>query len=61
MKKNVVIIILFVLVAFGAYQLGTMQAENYVDMEQVTGFEAHGDGLQLYFEDDTGYYWGPSK
>lgn len=30
--------------------------ENYVDMRQVTYFEVV-DGLQLYFEDGTGYYW----
>lgn len=29
--------------------------DNYVDMRQVTCFEVE-DGLQLYFEDGTGYY-----
>ena len=31
--------------------------ENYVDMRKVTYFEVSEDGLQLYFEDGTGYYW----
>lgn len=30
--------------------------ENYVDMRKVVYFEVV-DGLQLYYEDGTGYYW----
>ncbi len=30
---------------------------NFVDMRQVTEFEATENGLQLYFEDGSGYYW----
>ena len=30
---------------------------NYVDMRQVTDFTATEYGLQLYFDDDSGYYW----
>lgn len=30
--------------------------ENYVDMRKVVYFEVI-DGLQLYYEDGTGYYW----
>lgn len=30
---------------------------NYVDMRMVTGFSGTVDGLQLYFNDNTGYYW----
>lgn len=30
--------------------------ENYIDMREVIGFEASGDGLQLYFEDGSGYW-----
>lgn len=30
--------------------------ENYVDMRKVTYFEVE-DGLQLYYEDGSGYYW----
>lgn len=30
--------------------------ENYVDMRKVVYFEVE-DGLQLYYEDGTGYYW----
>ena len=29
---------------------------NYVDMRKVTYFEVE-DGLQLYYEDGSGYYW----
>ena len=72
-------------IAFGAYLLGTTQAEtitevktvteikevvpdgyidmesdefinNYVDMRKVTYFEVE-DGLQLYYEDGSGYFW----
>lgn len=31
--------------------------DNYVDMRKVVGFESSDDGLQLYFEDGSGYYW----
>lgn len=30
---------------------------NFVDMRQVTDYTATADGLQLYLEDDNGYYW----
>lgn len=30
--------------------------DNYVDMRKVVYFEVI-DGLQLYYEDGTGYYW----
>lgn len=30
---------------------------NYVDMRTVTDFTVTNDGLQLYFEDKSGYYW----
>lgn len=30
---------------------------NYVDMEQVTDFKAAENGLQLYLNDGTGYFW----
>lgn len=35
--------------------LGT--SETIVDMDKVVDFEATETGLQLYFEDGTGYYW----
>lgn len=31
--------------------------DNYVDMRKVVGFESSDNGLQLYFEDGSGYYW----
>ena len=30
---------------------------NFVDMRQVTDYTATADGLQLYLEDGSGYYW----
>lgn len=30
---------------------------NYVDMRQVTDYTATENGLQLYLEDGSGYYW----
>jgi hypothetical protein len=30
---------------------------NYVDMRSVTDFETNGNGLQLYCNDGSGYYW----
>ena len=30
--------------------------DNYVDMREVVGFESSDDGLQLYFEDGSGYW-----
>lgn len=30
---------------------------GFVDMQKVVGFTATEDGLQLYFEDGTGYWW----
>lgn len=33
------------------------QHESLIDMAQVTDFVANGGGLQLYFNDGTGYYW----
>lgn len=30
--------------------------DNYVDMREVVSFEASDDGLQLYFEDGSGYW-----
>lgn len=30
--------------------------DDYIDMREVVGFEASGDGLQLYFEDGSGYW-----
>ena len=30
---------------------------DFVDMRQVVNFSATGNGLQLYFEDGSGYYW----
>lgn len=30
---------------------------NFVNMRQVTNFEATESGLQLYFSDGSGYYW----
>lgn len=30
---------------------------NYVDMRSVTDFETDGNGLQLYCNDGSGYYW----
>ena len=31
--------------------------DNYVDMREVVGFEMSNDGLQLYYEDGSGYYY----
>lgn len=31
--------------------------DNYVDMRTVTDFTAVGDGLYLYCNDGSGYYW----
>lgn len=31
--------------------------ENFIDMRTVVDFSATEYGLQLYFEDGTGYYW----
>ncbi|CUX69965.1 hypothetical protein BN3590_03803 [Clostridium sp. C105KSO15] len=30
---------------------------NYVDMRNVTDFDTNGNGLQLYCNDGSGYYW----
>lgn len=30
--------------------------DGYVDMREVVGFESSNDGLQLYFEDGSGYW-----
>lgn len=30
--------------------------DNYIDMREVVDFEASDDGLQLYFEDGSGYW-----
>lgn len=30
---------------------------NYVDMRSVTDFNTDGNGLQLYCNDGSGYYW----
>ncbi|MDR1772413.1 MAG: hypothetical protein LBS02_17535 [Hungatella sp.] len=30
---------------------------NYVDMRTITDFETDGNGLQLYCNDGSGYYW----
>ena len=64
--KTMGIITTMGIIAVGAYLLGTTQAEiktevrtiteNYVDMRKVTYFEVE-DGLQLYYEDGSGYYW----
>lgn len=50
-----------------AYLIGTANAgdttmaenrkDNYVDMRTVTDFTAVGDGLYLYCNDGSGYYW----
>lgn len=31
--------------------------DNYIDMRNVCGFSVNENGLQLYFNDGTGYYW----
>lgn len=31
--------------------------ENYIDMREVTDFSANDNGLQLYLEDGSGYYY----
>lgn len=31
--------------------------DHFVDMRQVVDFETSGDGLQLYCEDGSGYWW----
>lgn len=36
------------------------QYEPLIEMTQVTDFVANGGGLQLYFNDGTGYYWEKS-
>jgi hypothetical protein len=57
----------------GAYLIGTAQVNvlpdgyidstsedfhnNYVDMRNVTDFETDGNGLQLYCNDGSGYYF----
>ena len=33
--------------------------ENYVYMKNVVDFTATDDRFQLYFNDGTGFYWGP--
>lgn len=30
---------------------------NFVDMQKITDFTATANGLQIYFDDGTGYYW----
>ena len=47
-----------------AYLLGTTQPDGYiplnddiVDMDAVVDFSATEYGLQLYFEDGSGYFW----
>ena len=68
MKKRIITLAIFLVAIISSFILGTTQAktatktvnvipENYIDMEQVTNFTATETGLQLYFEDGTGYYW----
>ena len=44
------------ILTIGSYLLGTTQAEPITKIHTVTEFEAN-DGLQLYYEDGSGYYW----
>lgn len=44
-------------VKLGKAEVEKTDAENYVDMNTVTGFESDGNSLYLHFDDGTGYYW----
>ena len=33
--------------------------DGYIDMQTIIGFTVSDDGLQLYFDDGTGYWWEP--
>ena len=70
MKKKIILSIAFVAVAAIAFLAGTIQIktdeaststdesnEHIVDMQEVTDFESSENGLYIYFEDGTGYYW----
>lgn len=42
---------------FNGIRVSAAEPESIVNMETVTNFEATENGLYLYFNDGTGYYW----
>lgn len=42
---------------FNGIHVSAAEPESIVDMNAVTDFEATENGLYLYFNDGTGYYW----
>ena len=66
--KSIGAIIIMGIMLTCAYLVGTAHSgdtmaekwkDNYVDMRTVTEFTAVGDGLYLYCNDGSGYYWEP--
>lgn len=66
--KTIGVITIMGTMLIGAYLLGTTKARdmdstseefknNYVDMRNVVEFKTDGNGLQLYYNDGSGYYW----
>lgn len=56
MKRSIVVIFIGIVLMCISILLGTIQNDSVVDMDKVVGFSATEYGLQLYFDDGTGYY-----
>lgn len=63
MNKKIVYITLTAALIVVAFFVGRNTAEpeseNLVNMRNVIDFTFEDDRFQLYFNDGTGYYWGP--
>lgn len=65
MKKNIITVVLFIGVAVASFLIGTTQAKtvkevnsnDYINIQEVVGFETDGDGLYITLSDGNGHYW----